>query len=195
MKIPSDESVAWFFMGEGSATFVCSRRKEKMGLMSILGYRLDPRIAFTNTDPDLLEPMKVWLDSKEVAFTTDTQKRRKPKYWDLLKVEVRRHKDVKNFLWILIPFLRGRKRRVCELVLECLVKYDRGDWKALMKEKVVRDKKTGKIMGVNWDVKEERERFLRMMKYRDKIVKINSSRAKEKYNYDYFSNLWGMTIE
>lgn len=85
----------------------------------------------------------------------------------------------------------GQKKQVCELMLEYLLKYGRRDWAAILREKVVRDQKTGRILTVNWNAEEERRRFLEIMKLRDQILAINGGH-RAKYNYDFFAKLWGM---
>ncbi len=192
MSTISDQTVAFYWMGEGSATYTCSRRKEKKGLMAILGYRLSPRIAFINTDVEQLKPIKDWLHYNKIHFIVSIQKSKNPKYLPLTIIRIEKFKDATLFLQIILPHLVGKKRLIGKIMFECLSKYGgRGDWSKLMREKVIRDKKTGKILGINWNVEEERQRFLEVMKYRDKITTLNGG-YKAKYNYAFFKRLWGM---
>jgi len=188
MSIPSDEGVAWFFMGEGCATLGCTRRKESRGLMSILGYRISPRVAIGNTDPILLESIKGWFKSKNIHFNFCASKTRKKMHRRMFYLKVDEPENASKFLKVISPYLLGRKRLVCELMLECLPKCKRENWSSLMREKVIRDEATGRILGINWDADAERKRFLELMKYRDKISQLNGQKAK--YNYAFFANLW-----
>jgi len=190
MSIPSDEAVAWFFMGEGCATLGCSRRKETRGLMSILGYRISPRVAVGNTDLALLEPIKGWLKAKNIHFNFCATKTRKSTHRKMFYLKIDEAENASKFLKTIFPYLLGRKRLVCELMLECLPKCMRANWSSLMRNKVIRNKDTGRILGVNWDAEKERKRFLELMKYQDKITQLNGKRAK--YNYAFFAKLWGM---
>jgi len=189
MSTPSDESIARFFMDEGCATFVVSQRKESKGLMSILGYRISPRIAVVNT-AEILVPLQNWLRLKKINFLVTVQQH--GTYRPLTIIRIERFEDAKRFLHIMLPYLLGRKKSVCKLMLECLLKYGgRENWSDIMREKVVRDKRTGRILTIDWNAKEERQRFLGIMKYRDKILAINGG-FRSKYNYAFFLKLWGM---
>ena len=186
----SDEVVAWFFMAEGCATLGCTKRKESRGLMSILGYRLSPRVAIGNTDLALLEPIKVWLRHKKIHFNFCGLKVKKATHHKMFYLKIDQVDAALNFLRTIFPYLLGKKRLVCELMLECLPKCRRENWSTLMREKVIRDKSTGRILGLNWNAEQERKRFLDLMKYRDKITQLNGHRAK--YNYSFFAKLWGV---
>lgn len=200
MYTPSDEAISWFFMGDGGATICVSKRKEKKGLMGILGHRIHPRVSFTNTDLEICSIIKNWLDTKGILYNDNVQDRGKQrkgggKYLPLEIINIQNWEGCKTILPILLPHLIGRTKTVCEIMRECLSKYGgRGDWRKLMREKIIRDPATGQIIGVNWDVDAERRRFLEIMKYREKILKLNGGR-RSKYSYDYFVNLWGMGDE
>jgi hypothetical protein len=191
MSIPSDEAVAWFFMAEGSASLGCTRRNESRGLMSILGYRVSPRVSVGNTDLALLEPIKKWLESRGIHFNFYGLKRRRNIHRQMFYLKVDEVASALKFLSIIFPHLVGRKRLVCKLMLECLPKCRRENWSDLMREKVIRDKATGRIMALKWDHEKERARFLEIMKYRDKIAQLNGNHH-TKYNYDFFAKLWGI---
>jgi len=189
MLIPSNEAVAWFFIGEGSATLGCSKRHEQRGVSGILGYRITPHITITNTDLDVMKALKAWFEVKKIKFNFYTRKPKPPrKLRHDIKVE--KFRDVKKFLRLILPYLVGTKQVVCQLMLECLVKYGR-DWSKILKTqaRVVRSG-TGHFSSINWNPAEERKRFLQMLRYREKILNLN--RGKARYRYDFFVKLWGL---
>lgn len=190
MSIPSDESVAWFFIGEGGATLGCSRRHERVGLSAILGYRITPHVAITNTDLDVMEVLERWFKVKKIKNNFCTRQPKAPRK-TRFDIKVERFADVKKFLEIILPYLVGKKKIVCRLMLECLTKFGRGSWSDILKVKGRVTRKRGRILSINWNVDEERRKFLEMMKYREKILAINGGRT-AKYRYPFFEKLWGM---
>jgi len=188
MSIPSDEAVAWFFIGEGSATLGCSKRHEQRGASGIVGYRITPHITITNTDLDVMNVLKKWFKVKKLKHNFYTRKPKPPRKLRF-DIKVEKFKDVKKFLRFILPYLVGTKQLVCKLMLECLVKYGR-DWSKILSTqgRVVRS--GGHFSSINWNATEERERFLKMLQYREKILNLNCGRAK--YRYDFFAKLWGI---
>ncbi len=195
MQTCSDEAVAWFFMGEGNATFECMQRHEQRGLSAILGYQVRPYISISNTDLTLMRLLRGWFKAKKIkhnVYIPKTKPPRKP----CAVLKIGRVVDVKKFLEIILPYLIGRKQTVCQLMLECLNKFGREGWSEIIKTKgIITRTKKGRISSliINWDVEQEKKRFLEIMRYRDYILSINSGR-KAKNNYAYFANLWGMEI-
>ncbi len=189
----SDEAVAWFFMGEGSASLCICKRNEKTKLNSILGHRIYPQVSLANTDTELFPPLTNWFKNNELiySFHTRTPKNRRRA---MNKIVVSRHTDIEKFIELLMPHLVGNKRKVCELLYKCLKKhYVRRDWPSQLKDRVIR--KGSRIVGWRWDETEERRRFLDIVKYKTKIMALNGTDRKTKYPYDYCIKLWGSEYE
>ncbi len=191
--IPSNESVAWFYMGEGCATILIARRKPKRtNLDQILGYRIYPRVIFTNNDPALIEAIEAWLIVHDILYLKNTQTYKNKKHTPSIHLRINKYAEIKKFLELLLPHLKGWKLEASEILLEYVTKYGgRSNWSALMREKMIHDKVTGKIIGIDWDKEEERMRFLDMMTFRDRILKINGGH-RAKYNRQFFLDLWEM---
>jgi len=195
-KTISDEAVAWFWLAEGTGYLELSKRPEKTKYRSILGYQIKPYMSIANTDFDLMKVIEDWFKAKNIKCGLHMMKTKPPRV-PIAHLKVGRTRDVKNLVEILLPYLVGRKRVVCELLLECLNRFGRDGWSWIWKNKgtVIRDER-GRITknSINWDVEEERKRFLYMMKYRDRIHSLNRG-SLSKLSYEYFADLWGMEVE
>jgi len=196
INIISDEAVAWFWLAEGTGYLELTKRHEKKGLSGILGYQLTPYMSIANTDFDLMKVIEEWFKAKNIKCGLHMMKTKPPRV-PIAHLKVGRTRDVKKLLEILLPYLVGRKRVVCELLLECLNRYGRDGWSEIWKTKGtwIRDER-GRILkrSIRWDFEEEKKRFLCMMKYRDRIHSLNRG-SLAKLNYEYFSKLWGIEIE
>lgn len=163
----TNEGVAWFLMGEGYF-YLCILRCKKG-----IGFRMQPMIRVSNTDYALLKPIMKWLELKGIPFHTNKTIPKNPNAHVVYCVTIgRSYRSGKKFLNSIYPYLVGNKRRIVRIMLDFIKRF----------ELPYRARRL--------NPRQSRERFLRMMKYRDKISalsgQLRGKQSKSKYSYTYF---------
>jgi len=94
----SDEAVAWFFMGEGCLTITLEKNKNHAWEERL---RPVPKIILVNTDRELLEEIKKWLETKGIPawlYKKKVAENRKEAYQLIMASGFKRSKRLVNFL-------------------------------------------------------------------------------------------------
>lgn len=119
----SDEAVAWFFMGEGCFTISLEKNRNHSKWKEWL--RPVPKIILVNTDRELLEEIKKWLETKGLPAWLYKRKvagNRKNAYQLIMSSGFKRSKRLVNFL---LPYLKGTKKEEGILFKQFVERFER----------------------------------------------------------------------
>jgi hypothetical protein len=108
------KNLAWFagfLNGDGHISLL----KQNMGKNRII---YSPKVGATNTDHSLIEECADILDNEEVGYYINDKK---SKNGIAKNINVKGFKRVTKLLPLMIPELRGKKKRQAELLLEWII--------------------------------------------------------------------------
>ena len=164
LKPLTAEGVAWFLMGEGDISFRIVRNRNFR-----LGFSEDLRVGFSNTDKALLDEIEKWLESNGIRHYKPWFGQSKWRKKRCYRLVVHSPRNVEKLLKILLPYLRGVKRKQAELMLEFIRKFHRGHAEHVYET-----------------VEEKAQRLIEMARYADRMSKLIGSRARRKYTEQFF---------
>lgn len=161
------ESVAWFFMGEGSVHINFSKHPEMK-----CGFRTFPQALFANTDIETLKPISSWLKKNKIPHQIWSQKPKKKNWSVCYRLCMSGFSSCKPFLEKIYPYLVGRKKEEVKIMLEYINKFKR-------REGYRRS-----------TFSSEAQRLLDTLEYRDRICKLTHNKGqKTKYTHEYVKQL------
>ena len=167
----SDEAVAWFFMGEGCLTITLEKNKNhawKEGLRPV------PKIILVNTDRELLEEIKKWLETKGIPawlYKKKVAENRKDAYQLIMASGFKRSKRLVNFL---LPHLKG-------------VKKEEG---ILFKQFIERFERKGGGSNSPKFIQKEKERFAEILNWIRRFSMLNPNRRRRGARYERLYQLF-----
>lgn len=160
-------------MGEGCLELHAAPYHE-----TVLGYRMYPRVQFTNTDSVLIQSFGEWLTANQIPKYSQSRHLAKNRIRPCYMITVSRWRSVLKFLDLVAPFLIGNKARLVEL------------FRKAISESLFPVSHQGSKL----PFEAQKQRFLHLMRCREEMQQYYGNAGhcsrRRKYTLAFFEELW-----